>query len=338
MGVWEKGNVMVEQLVPQDFSGAVSVLHQGRPVFQKAYGYADLTNQIQNRIDTRFATASAGKAFVAVGIMNLVQEGQLSMDSVIGDLLSFDLKQIDPNVTVKQLLNHTSGVPDYFDETVMEDYAGLFWDYPNYRIRTSMDLLPLFISKPMMYSRGERFQYNNSGYVLLGLIIESVVKMPFDEYLQHTVFEPFSMDNTGYYALDRLSSRCANAYILDKDTGKYYTNIYSVDVKGTGAGGAFTTIQDIDLFWQHLFSGTLLFDKTFSEMISPQTAGAEYGYGFWLKDSGNGYRFPYFQGSDPGVSFVSSYDRKTDYGITLVSNFEQDVWEIHALIRNGLGC
>lgn len=71
---------------------------------------------------------------------------------------------------MKQLLNHTSGVPDYFDESVMEKYEELWIDYPNYKIRHNSDLLPLFINKPMMYSKGEKFQYNNTGYVLLATI------------------------------------------------------------------------------------------------------------------------------------------------------------------------
>ena len=139
-------------------------------------GFADLANEIPNTIDTRFATASAGKAFVAVGILRLIEAGRLSLDDTIGNLLDFDLHGNDPGVTVRQLLNHTSGVPDYFDESVMEDYEELWVDFPNYKIRRNSDLLPLFIEKPMMYPKGERFQYNNSGYVMLALI--SAGKLP----------------------------------------------------------------------------------------------------------------------------------------------------------------
>ncbi len=323
----------MEQYIPKGFSGAVSALWEGRPVFQKAYGYADRPNRVRNKMDTKFPTASAGKAFVAAGIMRLTDEKRLSLDTPIGSVLDVDLENIDPAITVKQLLNHTSGIPDYFDESVMEEYAELFADYPNYKIRSSRDLLPLFVHKPMMYPAGERFQYNNTGYVVLGLVIERITGMPFDAYLKEAVFAPLTMDATGYYALDRLPSRCANAYIWDERTNEYYTNIYSVDAKGTGAGGAFTTLPDIERFWHGLQAGKVVSAEAFALMTSPQTGDKKYGYGFWLaRESGT----PYFQGSDPGVSFLSAFYPRHQATVTVVSNLGQDVWAMHADICKAL--
>ena len=241
-----------------DFNGVVSVREGGKVLLREARGYADMANRIPNKIDTKFATASAGKVFAAAGILRLIETGILHFDDTIGAILDFDLKAIDRNITIKQLLTHTSGIPDYFDETVMDEYAELWTDFPNYRIRRSVDLLPLFINKPMMYPAGERFQYNNSGFVMLGLIIEQIAHVPFDEYLAETIFKPCGMPHTGYYELDRLPPNCANSYIYDEQRKGYYTNIYSVDVKGTGAGGAFTTIADVENFWGHLLGGTVL--------------------------------------------------------------------------------
>ncbi len=113
-----------------------------------------------------------------------------------------DFKEIDPNITVSQLLTHTSGIPDYFDESKMDNYADLWRDYPNYKIRESKDLIPLFINKPMMYRPGEKFQYNNTGFVVLRLIIEAITSMGFDKYLEENVFVPRGMANTGYFELD----------------------------------------------------------------------------------------------------------------------------------------
>lgn len=243
------------------------------------------------------------------------------------------MRKIDPSITVRQLLNHTSGIPDYFDESVIHDYSELFKDYPNYKIRTSKDLLPFFIDKPMMYSKGEKFKYNNTGYVVLGLIIEEITGEPFDAYLDSAVFKPLKMTGTGYYELDRLPAKCANSYIFDERTKQYYTNIYSVDVKGTGAGGAFTTVADIERFWQGLADGKVVSKDAFKEMISPQTQDGEYGFGFWLnKDN----RFTYFQGSDPGVSLISSFDAERNLIITIASNLGQDVWKIHNDVHSTL--
>ena len=222
------------------------------------YGYADLSNKISNALNKRFGTASEGKVFVAVGIMQLIEKRLLRFEDKIGDLLDFDLKDIDKDITVEQLLTHTSGIPDYYDESEIDEYEELWVDFPNYRIRSNRDLIPLFIDKPMMYLRGERFQYNNTGFVVLGIIIEIVTGMSFDEYLKVNIFSPCKMNGTGYYELDRLPEKCASSYIYDEDRDTYRTNIYSVDGKGTGAGGAFTTIGDIEKFWDNLIGNKLI--------------------------------------------------------------------------------
>jgi len=324
------GKIMLDKLIPSNFSGVVSVFRDDRPLFTKASGFADIPNQIPNELNTKFATASAGKAFVAVGIIKLIEDGKLSLKTRIGDVLCFDLKQIDPDITVRQLLNHTSGIPDYFDESVMDNYADLFKDFPNYKIRSSTDLFPLFIHRPMLFPRGEKFQYSNSGYVMLGLILESVTEQPFDIYLDSILFSHVSMDYTGYYESDRLPAKCANSYIFDELTKQFYTNIYSVDVKGTGAGGAYTTISDIENFWLGLIGGDVVSKEMFAMMTSPQTEKGEYGYGFWLNKN---RKSPYIQGSDPGVSFISPYDADTRQIITIVSNLGQDVWALHKDIK-----
>ena len=172
----------------------------------------------------------------------------------------------------------------------MEDYAELWQDFPNYKIRKSMDLVPLFIDKPMMYKAGERFQYNNTGFVVLGLIIEKITGMMFDDYLLSNVFGPCGMLNTGYYELDRLPAKCANSYIYDEKRNEFYTNIYSVDAKGTGAGGAFTTAIDVEKFWDNLLNGKLLSSDLLREMLSLQSSDGDdyYGYGIWLEKTNEG--------------------------------------------------
>jgi CubicO group peptidase (beta-lactamase class C family) len=328
----------LESLIPQDFSGVISVRKNNETLLQKACGWADRANKIPNETDTKFATASAGKAFVAVGILQLIEQGKLRFDDSIGEILDFDLHKIDKKITIGQLLNHTSGIPDYFDESVMDEYEELWHDFPNYRIRNSADLLPLFINKPMMYKAGEKFQYNNSGYVMLGLVIEKLTGFLFDEYLRKNVFETAGMVHTGYYELDRLPPKYANSYIYDEDKKEFYTNIYSVDVKGTGAGGAFTTVADVEQFWSALLGGELLSKPMADHMLSLQSSAGNdyYGYGMWLEKSGAGTFEPWFQGSDPGVSFISCYDRAKNENITIISNTGDRVGELSGRIKGGL--
>lgn len=326
----------IEGIIDSKYSGVILIKKGEDTILQKSMGYANLSYSIQNEIDTKFAIASGGKVFVAIGILKLIEEGKLALDNCIGDILNMDLKAINPNITIHQLLNHSSGIPDYFDETIMNDYEELWKDYPNYKIRSSKDIIPLFINKPMMYPSGEKFQYNNTGYVVLGLIIEEILNIPFDKYLEEIIFKPCNMLNTGYYELDRLPAKCATAYLYDEKRKEYYSNIYSVDAKGTGAGGVFTTVLDMESFWNNLLSGKILSHKTLSKMLSPQVDEQCYGYGIWLKKVEDNKCIPYLQGCDPGVSFFTSFDREKNICIILISNFESNVWQLHRNIVDKL--
>lgn len=303
-------------------SGVIYV-NDGKTEHFKTYGYRDIANQIPINRHTRFPTASAGKVFVAVAILSLVEQGKLSLNSTLKDILSYDLGRLNPNVTVYMLLTHTSGVPDYFDEDVLKDYAQLWVDKPNYSVRGNKDLLPLFIHKPMQYEPGIIFKYNDAGFVLLGLIIETITKTPFDEYLDTWLFKPLEMNDTGYYELDRLPRDCANAYIWDPIKKAYYTNIYSIDAKGSGAGGAFTNAHDIHRFWCALINGQLLSETMTENMLQKHQAVGDWGYGMgiWLDENEQ----PLFSGEDPGATFVTYYHRPTKREITIISNMQEDV-------------
>lgn len=323
----------------RNFRGDIYILKDNEILYENATGYADLANEVQNSLETKFASASAGKVFVAVAILQLIEQGKVHFEDTLDMLLDCDLRQIDKEVTVRQLLTHTSGVPDYFDESVMEEYEELWIDYPNYKIRRNNDLFPLFMNKPMMYPKGEKFQYNNSGYVLLASIIEKVTNMYFDEYLQKNVFDVCDMTSTGYYELDRLPAKCASNYIWCEDTKSYRTNIFSVDAKGTGAGGAFITVKDIANFWNGLISGRLLSKEMAEQMLVKQSGNGSatkegcYGYGVWIIENENGMDIPYFQGCDPGVSFISEYNPNNNMISVLVSNYCDNVWKEMKKIR-----
>lgn len=120
---------------------------------------------------------------------------------------------------------------------------------------------------------------------------------------------------------------------------EFRTNIYCVDVKGTGAGGAFTTVGDVSLFWDNLLSHKLLSAEMTSKMLSCHSGDEKagyYGYGIWLKKSGDNFCSPYFEGCDPGVSFISAYDFNKNMTATLVSNYCDNVWKIMRDIRKNL--
>ena len=331
----------IKSLIDEGFRGNILIVRKGAVLYESSSGFADLANEIPNTMDTRFATASAGKTFVAVGILQLVERGLIKLGDTLGTLLDIDLKQIDPDVTVEQLLNHTSGVPDYFDETVMGDYEDLWKDYPCSKIRSNNDLFPLFIDKAMMYPRGEKFQYNNTGYVLLAAIIEKISGMDFDAYLRKNIFDVCGMDSTGYFEMDRLPSKCAHNYIYCEKTNDYRTNIFSVGAKGTGDGGAFVTAGDLVRFWQGLIGHKLISEDTFKKMISKQSGDGSdpeegyYGYGVWIIDNPKGTDFAYMQGCDPGVSAIAEYNPDNEQISIALSNYGDNVWALMRKIRKG---
>ena len=321
-------------VMDKEFRGNAYIFKDGEVLLNYSGGFADIANEIPNTFGTRFASASMGKTFVAVGILQLIEEEKLRFEDTIGVILDFDLKQIDPNVTVRQLLNHTSGVPDYFDESVMDDYEALWTDYPNYRIRHNRDMLPLFIDKPMMYSRGTKFQYNNSGYVLLASIIEKITGMDFDVYLKQNVFDRCGMSSTGYFSFDKLPSN-----IYCPDTDDYRTNIYSVGARGTGDGGAFVTVEDIVKFWKGLLEHKLLSEQMVTQMFSKQSGDGTdpeegyYGYGVWIIDNPKGQDYVYMQGIDDGISAISEYNPNNGMITVMLSNYGDNVWARMRKIR-----
>ena len=134
----------MDNIVPDNFNGVISMINNNEVIFRKAYGYSNIPDKIENQIDTKFPTASAGKVFISVAIQILAEQGRISLDDPAGMFIKYDLGLINKDVTIRQLLNHTSGIADYFDESTMNSYEDLWKDYPNYRIRKSSDLLPLF--------------------------------------------------------------------------------------------------------------------------------------------------------------------------------------------------
>lgn len=180
---------------------------------ENSYGYANRSELIENKTDTRFGIASGCKLFTSIAICQLVEEGKLSFETKLEDCLNVTFPNFDKDITIHHLLTHTAGIPDYFDEEVMDDFEELWVRNPMYLIRTLKDFLPLFQNQPMKLKVGERFHYNNAGYILLGLIVEQVSKLPFTDYVEKNIYKKAGMVNSGYYEFDSLPQNTALGYI-----------------------------------------------------------------------------------------------------------------------------
>ena len=314
------------------FSGAFYATN-GTETLQGSNGFANRSEKVLNHVDTRFAVASGSKLFTAVAICMLVEEGKISFQSKLKDCLDIDFPHFDENITIHQLLTHTSGVPDYFDEDVMEDYESLWETRPMYHIRSPKDFLPMFQHEKMQAKCGSSFHYNNTGYLLLGLVVEQLAECNFSDFVEERIFRKAGMDRSGYFEMDRLPEKTALGYIEEED-GSWKTNIYSLPVKGGPDGGVYVSVKDIALFWQALKDHQLLSKKMTEALFKPREVVDEeddiyYGYCGFMELDSDGQVVKYIQmGYDPGVNYRSVYNSNTGTTIVVCSNESEGAYEL----------
>jgi CubicO group peptidase (beta-lactamase class C family) len=337
----------IEQIInDQDekppFSGVVLVQGKGELVFSKGYGFANRAESIPNKVDTRFQMASGCKIFTSVAVCQLVQKGLISFDTPLKDCLDISFPEFSPDITVHHLLTHSSGITSYFEEDVNPDYEALWRELPMYRVRTPRDFLPLFQHKKMKFAPGERFEYNDGGYIILGLIIEQQTKMSFYKYVEENVLAPCAMTDSGYFATDRLPARTAYAYIYNKDDDRYRTNFFAVPIVGGPDGGAYTTAFDMTRFWRSLFDHRVLNKRLTEKLLCPHMAAESegqhiyYGYGVWMIKRNDRVVSYYVEGWDPGAAFISAFHPKGEILITIIGNTNKPIWPIYHRIMEAL--
>lgn len=321
-----------------EFSGVVLIKEGNNILVEKAFGQADRANNLSNTLNTRFGIASGCKLFTAIAICQLVEKGILSFETKLFDCLDIDFPHFDSEITIHHLLTHSSGIPDYFDEAVMDDFADLWKVTPMYTIKRLHDFLPLFQSQQMMFKPGEKFHYNNAGYIVLGLVIEQHTGVEFTEYIEKNVFRTANMTDSGYFELDQLPAHTAIGYI-DKENGTWSTNIYSLPIKGGSDGGAFITAQDMMKLWDALFAHKLLSKSMTNTLLTPYICEADdeyYGYGIWItKREGEIFKY-HLMGYDPGVSFHSSVYPNSGLKLVIPSNKEKGPYGITREIEKEL--
>lgn len=321
MGNQKEQQIILAQKESQ-FSGSILVSSESSSIIERSFGFANRSEELLNTVDTKFGIASGCKIFTAVAISQLVDAGKLAYDQKLKDCLSTTFSYFDESITIHHLLTHTSGIPDYFDEDIMDDFEELWIEKPMYHIRKLEDFLPLFQEEKMKFNPGEQFYYNNAGYILLGLIVEEATGLSFQQYVEKNIFEKAGMEDSGYFAMDALPKNTALGYI-DHEDGTWKTNIYSLPVLGGSDGGAFTTVKDMLHFWDALLDNKLLNEKTTDALLHPYVQEQDddyYGYGVWIKKNGNNIIKYHVMGYDPGVSFHSAYYPAEKIKLAVCSN------------------
>ncbi len=316
------------------FSGVIDIRRNDTSLYARAAGYADRSNKISNTLDTRFGTASGTKFLTALAIGKLIADQKLTLDTRLQECIRLDFPHYAPEITIRHLLTHTSGIPDYFDEEKISDFDSFFLSIPWYAMRGPRDFLAVFPDEPMKFAPGERFAYSNGGYILLGVVIEELTGMRYQEFVQQAIFSPLGMHQSGFFPLNQLPERTALGYI-DTPTG-WRTNVYNLPITGASDGGAYTTVGDVAILWNAFLNGAIipreLVEIYCAPFVQTRPESTTYsGQGVWIATEAGQPRAVFLTGHDAGVSFRSRVEG--DLQFTVISNTGQGAWPIVRLIE-----
>jgi len=300
---------LVDTAVANDhFSGTVLVAKGDRVLLDKGYGSANLEWNIPNAPSTKFRLGSVTKQFTAASVLLLQERGKLSVTDPVSKYLS-DLPAAWSKITIFQLLNHTSGIPNF---TAAKEYESIepFSKKP-------MEVVALVKDKPLEFESGSRFNYSNTGYVLLGALIEKVSGESYDAFLRKNIFDPLGMKDSGYDWNATVLPNRAAGYARGKNgvTNASYINM-SVP---QGAGALYSTTGDL-LRWQRaLYEGKLLSPASLEAMTTPYQSGYGFGLGIQQKDGGKEVGHG---GGIPGFATEVHYRMGDKISVIVLSNFQ----------------
>ena len=310
-----RGNFSVEELEifmrrqaeADEFSGAVLIARDAKSIFEEAYGLASKRFNIPNRVDTRFNIGSLNKMFTKVAVTQLAEQGKLSFNDYIRQHLPDYPPEISNKVTIRHLLDHTSGMGHYWNEK---------FEASKSRLRTVDDFLRLFIDEPLSFEPGEKFQYSNAGYVVLGKIVEVASRQDYYDYMRERIYKPAGMNDTGHYEMDIPVPNLAIGYTRTGSEGRLETglrreNTFLVGLKGSPAGGGYSTVEDLLKFYIALRSYKLLSPK-YTDIVLPDTRTPD-------KEK---KRVTSLAGGAPGVAAIFEMYHGLGYTVIILSNYD----------------
>lgn len=317
------------------FCGVVRIDRHGETEFCSAYGFADRAHGVPNTPETLFATASGTKGLTALAVMSLIERGTLELGTTARSLLGDDLPLIGDGVTIEHLLAHRSGIGDYLDEdgvSAIDDYV---LTVPVHRLDATARYLPLLDVRATVFDPDDQFAYNNSGYVLLALLAERASGVEFPDLVRTLVCEPAGMTDTSFLRSDELPGRAALGYL---SVDGLRTNVLHLPVRGSGDGGAYSTVADLSAFWEALFAGRIVAPELVADMVRPRSEwpqeGRRYGLGFHCHATGDAV---WLEGYDAGVSLASLHQPSSGITYTVISNWSNGAWPMVKVVEELLG-
>ncbi|MQM27856.1 serine hydrolase domain-containing protein [Glycomyces albidus] len=327
----------------RDFSGSVLITRAGRTVYEAHRGLADRAWGAPIGDRTRFALGSVTKIFTAVAVLDLVAEGRLALDTAVASVLPPERRPstLRDDVTVRHLLTHTSGIADYFEEETatdawVEEFAALWRDLPVYRVVEPVHYLPLFASLAPYRAPGERFQYSNAGFILLGLVVEDVAGTDYATAVGDRVFSPAGMDRSGLFAADQVRPDVATGYLRPSAPGEpWRTNVFATPSVGAPDGGAFSSARDLDRFLTAYAAGELVKPDLLEQALRPHVhVGRSTSMGLGVFLFGEGERRAYgAEGADPGAEALIRRYPGLDVNTVVLSNVNGSAWTVDEAVR-----
>ncbi|HXM34028.1 MAG TPA: serine hydrolase domain-containing protein, partial [Pyrinomonadaceae bacterium] len=254
------------------FNGAALVAENGKVIYKKGVGLANMEWNTPNEPDTKFRLGSITKQFTATLILQLVEEGKIKLDGKVSDYLPDYRQDTGAKITIHHLLSHTSGVPNYTAA------PGFFENVSRNPFKVD-DFIKKYASGDLEFEPGAKFNYSNSGYFLLGAIIEKVTGKPYEQVLKEKITEPLGMKNTGYDHYGTVLNKRAAGYI--KTPGGYQNAPYLDMTIPYAAGSLYSTVEDLYLWDQALYGDKVISAASKELMFKPNLEN--YGYGFAIK-------------------------------------------------------
>ena len=254
------------------FDGAVLVAENGKIIYKDAFGLANREWNIPNATDTKFMIGSVSKPITATLMLILVQKGLVSLDKTIEDYLPEFKDKPAAKVTIKQLLSHTSGMPNY---DIIKD----FFPRVSRQSFSREKYLKVYKDSALAFEPGTRYMYSSWGYFTLGYIIEKVTKKSYEQAMKDEIFSKLNMKNSGSYLHTQIVSKRASGY--DYGFGNFLSADFRDQSNTMGTGDIYTTVEDLFKFHSAISNNTLLNEELTKEMFTPGIRPGRYGYGWF---------------------------------------------------------
>lgn len=315
------------------FSGTVLVSRGGLPIYTAAHGLADRNHRVPNRLDTKFNLGSMNKMVTAVAIAQLVEAGKLSFKDGVDKYLGGKgwTKADLAKVRIEHLLTHTSGLGSYFNETYRRTARQL--------LRKLDDYKPLVAEETLAFEPGSRWSYSNTGFLLLGAVIEAVTGRDYFDHVRERVYAAAGMKNSDAYDIDLVVPNLAIGYSPERaaDGRRWRANTFEHVIRGGPAGGGYSTVEDLLLFAEALRSGRLVSRATADTLWAPkpELSSPEYGFGFGTDRDALG-RSVGHSGGFPGISSVLDIYPEASVNVAVLSNVDGGSRPVARKIRETL--